>query len=40
VVASGLARPGFHDPGPKPMYLVALGPGSWNRLASMIKPAC
>src|SRR5215831_6876387 len=25
VVASGLARPGFHDPGLKPTYLVALG---------------
>src|SRR5215469_511668 len=30
VLASGLARPGFHDPGLKPTYLVGLGPGSWN----------
>src|SRR5215472_6087239 len=39
VVASGQTRPGFHDPGPKTTYLVGFGPGSWKRLAFMIKPA-
>src|SRR5215469_5383738 len=33
VVASGQARPGFHDPGLKPAYVMGLGPGSWKSVA-------